>query len=91
MAYDKGNFYHEGGKQIVEDVVLKGAEFGDATTLPNGSSIGGVKVIYLNVVPSTETAEPGTLCVSVTTDGTVGLYIQEGTAEVPSWGKVTTA
>lgn len=91
MAYEKGNFYHENGKQIAENVVLKGASVEDAVDLPAGSTINGVAVIYLTTVPSEELAAPGTLCVSVTTDGTVGLYLQEGTATVPSWAKVTTA
>ena len=91
MAYEKGNFYHEDGKQVVDDVVIKNATMDGATALPSGSTIGGVSVIKLNVVPTTELAAPGTICVSVTTDGTVGVYLQEGTATVPSWSKVTTA
>ena len=91
MAYDKGNFYHDGNTQVVEGVTLKNPTFSDATNLPNGSTISGVSIIKSSTVPTDLAADPGTICVVVTSDGTVGLYIQEGTAEVPSWGKVTTA
>ena len=89
MAYDnaKGNFYHENGDQVLDDVQLKNA---NAVALPEGSTISGVAIIKSETVPTTLAAEPGTICVVVTTDGAVSTYIQEGTKASPDWNKVTT-
>lgn len=88
MAYNKGNFYHEGGEQVLDGVAFKGAEFSSAVALPNGSTIDGVKLMTSSEIPTTEKKDPGTLCM-VTAPGSIGLYIQEGTLAEPSWKKVS--
>ena len=84
MAYDKGNFYHSAGSQVLDGATIKNATIED-------SAVNGVSLMTSKTVPTTETAAPGTICVVVANDGTVGIYVQEGTADSPDWNKVTTA
>ena len=91
MAYEKGNFYHDGDTQVLDGITLKNATFSDATSLPDGSTISGVSIIKSTTVPTDLAAAPGTICVVVTSEGAVSMYLQEGTADSPDWNKVTTA
>lgn len=80
----KGNFYHEGKDQVIQNVVIKNATLQDV-------GIGDADLLVLATVPNESVlATPGSLCIC-TASGQVGLYINEGTEEVPDWKKVTTA
>lgn len=80
----KGNFYHEGKDQVIQNVVIKNATLQDV-------GIGDADLLVLANVPNEAVlATPGSLCIC-TASGQVGLYINEGTEEVPDWKKVTTA
>lgn len=84
MAYKKGNFYHDGEDQVIENVVIKNATLQDV-------GIGEADLLVLAYVPTESVlATPGSLCIC-TANGQVGLYINEGTEETPDWKKVTTA
>lgn len=75
MAYNKGTFYHEDGKQVIKDA-----------TLVVGESL----ILHSDTAPTAELLAPvGSLCICTAADG-VALYINKGTATTPSWKALST-
>lgn len=72
MAYPKGNMYHEGGEQIIENVEIL------------NSTVNGVTVLTSATVPTTLSAPTGALCVCLLA-GNIGLYQNVGTLAIPNW------
>lgn len=83
MAYDKGNFYHENGVQVIDGALLKNCGGEEL-------AVGEAKLLYSKIVPTTELLAPvGSLCICTASNG-VALYINQGTDTVPSWKKIST-
>lgn len=73
MSYPKGNFYTENGQQIIDDVAFL------------NSTINSASMISSAVVPTSSLkAIKGALC-TCTLAGSVGLYINKGTYDSPTW------
>lgn len=88
MAYDKGNFYHEKGVQVIDNVSIENSMFANCGT--EELEIGEAKLLQVDEAPTSALLAPaGSLCIC-TASGSVGLYINKGTATAPSWKAVTT-
>jgi hypothetical protein len=73
MSYPKGNFYTENSQQIIDDVVFL------------NSTINSASMISSAVVPTSSVkAIKGALCVC-TLAGSIGLYLNKGTYDSPTW------
>lgn len=92
MAYQKGNFYHKDGEQFIEGATLQACNIvaGMADSLNVGNDENGeIQIITSAVVPTASVIAPaGSLCVC-TLAGSIGLYVNTGTAEAPEWKSAT--